>query len=72
MKKIYHGSTMVVKKPLTDIGRKNLDFGKAFYTTDIREQAERWAKTMCRRSSNASPILNVYDFDIKQAMKDGY
>lgn len=40
---VYHGSTIEITKPLiltNEIGR---DFGFAFYTTDIRKQAERWA-----------------------------
>lgn len=41
---LYHGSTIAVEKPeiiKSEIGR---DFGFAFYTTDIRDQAIRWAK----------------------------
>lgn len=41
---LYHGSSMVVESPQiirSEIGR---DFGFAFYTTDIRAQAVRWAK----------------------------
>ena len=41
--KLYHGGLTVVNSPRiirSEIGR---DFGFAFYTTDIKEQAERWA-----------------------------
>ena len=31
--KLYHGSTVIVDKPLVSYGRDNLDFGKGFYTT---------------------------------------
>ena len=40
---VYHGTTLEIQEPkilTAEIGR---DFGFAFYTTDIREQAERWA-----------------------------
>lgn len=40
---LYHGSTIEVGIPqviVSDLGR---DFGPAFYTTGIKEQAERWA-----------------------------
>ena len=40
---LYHGTTLEIKEPKifrNEIGR---DFGFAFYTTDIKEQAERWA-----------------------------
>ncbi len=41
--KLYHGGLIPIEVPKiirNEIGR---DFGFAFYTTDIREQAERWA-----------------------------
>ena len=31
--KLYHGSSVVVRKPLIARGRKTTDFGKGFYTT---------------------------------------
>ena len=40
---VYHGTTVEIERPeiiRAEIGR---DFGFAFYTTDIVEQAERWA-----------------------------
>lgn len=41
--KVYHGSIIEVAHPLVSLGRRNLDFGKGFYVTDIKEQAQRWA-----------------------------
>lgn len=38
MKKVYHGSTTIVKNPLCNVGRDDLDFGKGFYLTDILNQ----------------------------------
>ena len=40
---VYHGATCIVEKPLCHIGRDNLDFGKGFYVTDLKEQAISWA-----------------------------
>ena len=37
--KVYHGSTIIVREPLANVGRRNLDFGEGFYVTDLREQA---------------------------------
>ena len=37
MRKVFHGATNVVKSPLCNIGRDNLDFGKGFYVTDLRK-----------------------------------
>lgn len=40
---VYHGSTVKVTHPVAAACRPNLDFGRGFYLTDIREQAEKWA-----------------------------
>ena len=67
---LYHGSNIVVNKPKiikTEIGR---DFGFGFYTTDIKEQAIRWAKRKakiaCNKDNkNTSAIVSIYEFDEK-------
>ena len=41
--KLYHGSTVEVRKPSLRYGRERTDFGKGFYTTTNPEQADRWA-----------------------------
>lgn len=65
---VYHGTTLEIKEPkiiATEIGR---DFGFAFYTTDIKEQAERWAlrraMIQSRRSKAAAlAVVNVYEWE---------
>ncbi len=65
---LYHGSTAIVKQPqiiTKEIGR---DFGPAFYTTDIREQASRWAKRKVRLSlkrtrNSADSYVSVYEWE---------
>lgn len=69
---LYHGSTVEVQQPRilkSEIGR---DFGFAFYTTDIRTQAERWARRRAmiesRRAKAAiQPIVSVYEWDEEAA-----
>lgn len=63
---VYHGSTVLVEQPTilrSEIGR---DFGFAFYTTDIEEQAIRWAKRKAmlknRRGENVKPLINKYEW----------
>lgn len=34
---LYHGSYTVVDKPNISYSRDNVDFGKGFYTTPIKE-----------------------------------
>ena len=66
--KLYHGGLQPVESPRiikSEIGR---DFGFAFYTTDIREQAERWAlrrrRTACRNGNpTASAVISIFQFD---------
>lgn len=65
---LYHVPTAIVKQPqiiTKEIGR---DFGPAFYTTDIREQASRWAKRKARLSSkqtrnSVDSYISVYEWE---------
>ncbi len=61
--RLYHGSYISVPHPLTNVGRKELDFGPGFYLTRIREQAERWARRVCVIRAMSSPQLSLYEFD---------
>ena len=56
---VYHGSSEVVRKPDTLHSYRALDFGKGFYVTTVREQAERWA----RRKADlfgGTPVVSRY------------
>jgi hypothetical protein len=48
--KLYHGSTIIIEKPIILDSQRLLDFGKGFYTTTNKEQAERWALIKAKRS----------------------
>lgn len=61
--KLYHGSTVTVKKPSLRPGRPNADFGKGFYTTSKYEQAVRWAHIKQEREEAPRAVVSVYDFD---------
>ena len=66
--KLYLGGIQTVETPRiirSEIGR---DFGFAFYTTDIREQAGRWAWRRCRAARrngllSAQAVVSVFRFD---------
>ena len=65
---LYHGSYIKIEKPKILIQEKGRDFGFGFYTTTIKEQAERWAirtaRLRSRRSDkNENAVVNVYEFD---------
>ena len=73
--KLYHGGLTAVNSPRiirSEIGR---DFGFAFYTTDIKEQAERWAYRRQRAAirngcSSAQAIVSVFEFDEAASRKN--
>jgi hypothetical protein len=62
---VYHGSYTQIANPDIGYGRYNLDFGRGFYVTTLREQAEKWAK---RKAivANDRPIINIYEFNTDQ------
>ena len=60
---LYHGSYVSVTKPLTGVGRRELDFGPGFYLTQLREQAERWARRVCVIRAEVTPQISIYEFD---------
>jgi hypothetical protein len=66
---LYHGGTDIVDKPVIRSLSAGRDFGQGFYCTDIRDQAEKWAKRQghIRRQI---PILNMYNFDIEYARRN--
>ncbi len=68
---LYHGSTQIVEQPLANIGRSDLDFGKGFYVTTLRSQAERWAARMQLIQAKDSAWLSIYHFDEEAAFTDG-
>lgn len=72
MMTLYHGSDVCVENPLAKAGRKNLDFGRGFYLTTLRKQAEAWASIIATlKSKLTSGIVSVYNFDRDKAIAEG-
>jgi hypothetical protein len=67
---LYHGSTLVVDKPVIIKTEYGQDFGPGFYTTEIKEQAVRWslrkAKIEKRSNQDVKAIVSIYEFDEKR------
>lgn len=40
--KLFHGSNTVVDRPDVARSRDRLDFGRGFYLTSVKKQAELW------------------------------
>jgi len=63
---LYHGGTDSIEKPVIRHQSSGRDFGMGFYCTDIRGQAEKWAKRQ-GRVRKLTAVLNVYEFDADRA-----
>ena len=50
--KVYHGSWMEIAEPDLKHSRTDVDFGKGFYTTPLREQAVKWCGKFKRRGKH--------------------
>ncbi len=56
---LYHGSTVMVEKPIFGFGKVNNDYGQGFYCTEDIELAKEWA---CRDVNGG--LINSYEFDM--------
>lgn len=57
---LFHGSNEIVQRPMILISDYTKDFSWGFYTTEIFEQAEKWAR---RRAINGGiPVVNRYEY----------
>ena len=63
MLKLYHGSNVRIERIDLSVGHINKDFGKGFYLTTIKEQAEAMAKRKARLFIDAVPIVTEFIFD---------
>lgn len=59
--KVYHGSIQSVERPDILHSYRALDFGKGFYVTTIREQAERWAKRKADIYAKGTGVVSIYE-----------
>ena len=59
---LYHGSNVDIKEIDLSKCRPNKDFGKGFYLTTMKEQAERMALRVARMYGGM-PYINEYSFD---------
>jgi hypothetical protein len=52
-----------VEKPDISFSRDSTDFGKGFYTTSVKSQAEKWTNRFKRRLGHGT--ISIYEFDEK-------
>jgi hypothetical protein len=58
---VYHGSYKEIVKPDIVHSRKNVDFGRGFYTTPLLEQAQKWCRKF--KGTMNPAVVSVYQFD---------
>lgn len=58
---VYHGSDMIVEQPDNQHSKEHLDFGRGFYTTSVKEQAERWARRKAALHGKRTGYVSVYE-----------
>lgn len=58
--KLYHGSNIVIDSINLAMCRPYKDFGRGFYLTDIREQAEKMAVRVSK-IYGGSPVVNIFE-----------
>ena len=63
---LYHGSNTAIDGIDLNRCRPYKDFGRGFYLTDIREQAQRMAARTARMFSG-NPTLTMFEFDLEEA-----
>ena len=61
---LYHTSYIPIEQPDIFHSRDFLDFGKGFYLTHFREQAERYGLRFSRRGKES--WLNIYEFNFTE------
>lgn len=59
--RLYHGSNVEVRNPNLRFGRNKTDFGRGFYTTTQKEQAEKWTEIKLDRAKTGKKIVSVYE-----------
>ena len=60
---LYHGSNVEVRKPSLLKSRKKTDFGRGFYTTTQKEQAEHWTSIKIDRAKTGRRVVSVFEGD---------
>lgn len=61
--RLFHGSNVEVRKPNLLKSRKNTDFGRGFYTTTQKEQAEHWTSIKKDRAKTGRRVVSVFELD---------
>ena len=64
---VYHVSNEEIKKPSVDVNGENLGFGKGFYLTNSKIEAEALVRKMSDKN-----VISVYEFNYFKTKNVGY
>ena len=68
---VYHGSNMIVEKPVLIHPNRALDFGNGFYTTINIEQAQSFANNVVdRNNGEGTPTVSCYEIDYDKILQE--
>lgn len=66
---VYHGSDVVVDKPILLKPKRTLDFGAGFYTTTNKKQAVNFANKVMLRNDSKTKVVSMYEIDIEEMIE---
>jgi len=59
--RLYHGSDVIMEKPILFPQQRTLDFGAGFYTTTNHNQAEDFARKVSDRRGSQACFVSTYE-----------
>lgn len=66
---VYHGSDVVVEKPILIRQKRTLDFGAGFYTTTNKKQAVSFAHKVMMRNDSQTKVVSMYEIDFDNRVR---
>ncbi len=57
---LYHGSLEKVEKPAILEPNRTMDYGKGFYTTTSKDQADKWAENFAENTGKNKNDIKTY------------
>lgn len=61
--RLYHGTNIDFQGITLSKCKPNKDFGRGFYLTDIRRQAQAMAVRRCEFEETGMPVVQAYEFE---------
>lgn len=66
---VYHGSDVIVEKPVLLTPKRTLDFGSGFYTTTNKEQAISFSRKVMLRNGGQTKAVSMYEIDFENMQR---